>query len=98
MLSWVQRSAPVFSPLCRARYALIGVLATVLVTGGCSIRRYAVSTIGDVLASGGSLYESDKALVLVGDALPFSLKLIESLLAESPHHRGLLLSDGGLQR
>ena len=40
------------SPLRRARYALIGVLVAVLATGGCSIRRYAVNTIGDVLASG----------------------------------------------
>jgi predicted anti-sigma-YlaC factor YlaD len=71
---------------------VIGVLAVVLVTGGCSLRRYAVNTIGDVLASGGSLYESDEDVVLIGEALPFSLKLIESLLAESPHHRGLLLS------
>jgi len=28
----------------------------------------------------------------VGEALPFSLKLMESLLAESPKHRGLLLA------
>jgi len=66
MLSWVHGSAPACSPLCRARYAVIGVLATVLVTGGCSIRRYAINTISDVLASGGSLYESDEDLVLKG--------------------------------
>ena len=71
MLSWVHDSAQAFSPLRRARYALIGILAAVLVTGGCSIRRYAVNTIGDVLASGGSLYESDDDIVLIGDALPF---------------------------
>jgi predicted anti-sigma-YlaC factor YlaD len=70
----------------------LGLLAAVLVTGGCSIRRYAVNTIGDVLASEGSLYESDDDIVLIGEALPFSLKLVEGLLAESPHHRGLLLS------
>ena len=29
---------------------------------------------------------------LVREAVPFSLKLIESLLAESPRHRGLLLA------
>jgi hypothetical protein len=28
----------------------------------------------------------------VGQALPFSLKLVEGLLAESPEHRGLLLT------
>lgn len=45
-----------------------------------------------MLAQGGSVYESDEDIELVGDALPFSLKLIESLLAESPDQRGLLLA------
>jgi predicted anti-sigma-YlaC factor YlaD len=70
----------------------LGLLAAIVVTGGCSIRRYAVNTLGDVLASEGSLYESDDDIVLIGEALPFSLKLVEGLLAESPNHRGLLLS------
>lgn len=75
-----------------ARGLRFGVLVAALLTEGCSIRRYAVNTIGDVLASGGSLYESDEDIVLIGDALPFSLKLVESLLAESPQHRGLLFT------
>ena len=62
------------------------------VTAGCSIKRMAVNKIGNALASGGSTYESDDDPDLVGDALPFGLKLIESLLAESPKHRGLLLA------
>jgi len=58
---------------------------------GCAtMRRFAVNKIGDTLSSGGSTYESDEDLELVGDALPFGLKLMESLLAESPEHRGLL--------
>lgn len=57
---------------------------------GCSVRRFAVHKIGDALASGGSTYESDEDIELVGDALPFSLKLLESLLAEAPRHKGLL--------
>jgi predicted anti-sigma-YlaC factor YlaD len=52
----------------------------------------AVNKIGNALASGGSTYETDDDPDLVGDALPFGLKLIESLLAESPKHRGLLLA------
>ncbi|MGA2184140.1 MAG: TRAP transporter TatT component family protein [Bryobacteraceae bacterium] len=60
--------------------------------GGCSIRRMAVNKLGNALASGGSTWESDEDPDLVGDALPFSLKLIESLLAESPRHSGLLLA------
>jgi predicted anti-sigma-YlaC factor YlaD len=56
----------------------------------CSIKRYAVDRLGDALASGQSTYAADADLALVGDALPFSLKLVEGLLAESPDHRGLL--------
>ena len=67
-------------------------LIAVLATAGCSVRRFAVNKVGDALASGGSTYESDDDMELVGGALPFSLKLVESLLAESPKHRGLLLT------
>lgn len=66
-------------------------LAAVLASG-CSIKKYAINRIGDTLASGDSVYESDGDIELVGDALPFSLKLVESLIAESPRHRGLLLT------
>ena len=52
----------------------------------------AIDTLGDALASGGSVYEADADAVLVGDALPFSLKLLDSLIAESPRHRGLLVA------
>jgi len=61
-------------------------------TSGCSVRRYAVNKVGDILASGGSVFESDDDIELIGDALPFGLKLFESLVAESPRHRGLLLA------
>src|SRR5207253_8423215 len=41
---------------------------------------------------GGTVYASDQDPELIRDAAPFSLKLIESLLAESPRHTGLLLA------
>jgi predicted anti-sigma-YlaC factor YlaD len=68
------------------------VVLAILPTAACSIKRMAVNKIGDALSSGGSTYESDEDLELVRGALPFGLKLMESLLAESPKHRGLLLS------
>lgn len=73
---------------------LVGVAlgALILAPAGCSVRRFAVNRIGDALAAGGATYESDEDLELVGGALPFGLKLIESLLAESPRHKGLLLA------
>lgn len=48
--------------------------------------------VGNALASGDSVYEIDDDIELVGQALPFGLKLTESLLAQSPQHEGLLLT------
>ncbi len=75
------------------RKSLFGVLLLIVMLGpGCSLKKYAMNKIGDTLASGNSVYESDEDIELVGEALPFGLKLMESLLAESPNHRGLLVS------
>jgi predicted anti-sigma-YlaC factor YlaD len=60
---------------------------------GCSINKLAVNKLGDALASGGGgTFATDDDPELVKAAVPFSLKLMESLLAESPEHRGLLLA------
>lgn len=59
---------------------------------GCSVKRIAVNKLGNALASSGTTFTADEDPELVRDALPFSLKLIESLLAESPRHRGLLFA------
>ncbi|HJO18061.1 MAG: TRAP transporter TatT component family protein [Vicinamibacterales bacterium] len=62
------------------------------VLSGCSLKTYAINMVGDALAEGDSVYETDDDIEFVGDALPFGLKLTESLLNESPDHRGLLLT------
>jgi len=72
--------------------ALVLLLAFTAAASGCSIKKVAVNKLGDSLASGGTTFTSDDDPDLVGQALPFSLKLMESLLAESPNHRGLLLA------
>ena len=66
--------------------------ALVLLLSGCSVRQYAINRLGDALAEGSSVYSSDDDPELVGAALPFGLKTIEALLAQSPHNRGLLLA------
>ncbi len=68
-------------------FIVAGVLAA-----GCSINTIAVNKLGDALSSGGSAFASDNDPDLVKAAAPFSLKLTESLLAQSPRHRGLLLA------
>lgn len=76
-----------------ARVALLLVLPVVLAsTSGCSMRSLAAETIGDMLASGDSVFTNDDDVELIGEALPFSIKLVESLIAESPRHRRLLLT------
>jgi predicted anti-sigma-YlaC factor YlaD len=71
---------------------LLFLMSCLLALTGCSIRQVAVSKLADTLSEGGSVYASDNDLELVGDALPFSLKTIESLLLEVPEHKGLLLT------
>lgn len=68
------------------------VLLAVLFNTGCSVRRYAINKLGDALADTGSTFASDDDPELIRGALPFSLKLVESLIAESPRHQGLLLA------
>src|SRR5437762_6679544 len=62
------------------------------VATGCSVRRMAVNKLGDALAAGGTTFAADDDPELVKAAVPFSLKLMESLLNESPKHRGLLFA------
>jgi hypothetical protein len=59
---------------------------------GCSIKTMAVNTVASTLAESGTTFSSDEDLQLVGDAIPFALKLYESLLESVPKHAGLLLS------
>lgn len=70
---------------------LIAILCiSVPASGGCSVKKFAINKLGDSLASSSTTYTADDDPELVGQALPFGLKLIESLLAESPRHQGLL--------
>ena len=59
---------------------------------GCSVERLAANKLGDVLAAGGTVYAADEDLELIEAATPFSLKLMESVLAEAPEHQGLLMA------
>ncbi|MBN2431885.1 MAG: TRAP transporter TatT component family protein [Acidobacteria bacterium] len=73
-----------------ARLLLGLLLSSSLLSQSCSVKKYAISKLGDALAGSGETFASDPDPELIRDAVPFSLKLIESLLAESPRHKGLL--------
>jgi hypothetical protein len=66
------------------RLPLLALLLATWITTACSIKRVAINKIGNALASGGTTFTSDEDPELVRDALPFSLKLIESHCWPSP--------------
>lgn len=69
--------------------ALLLLIAGIL--SGCSPKQYAINKLGDSLASSSaSTFSTDNDPDLVADAVPFSLKLVEALIEESPRHQGLL--------
>src|SRR5258707_1358446 len=75
-----------------AAYRLAPTLLLCAFSCGCSFKRIAVNKLGNALAGSGTTFASDDDPELVKAAVPFSLKLMESLLAESPNHGGLLLA------
>ena len=67
--------------------------ALMVAASGCTtLKHTAVNKLGDALAAGGTAFSADDDPELIRAAAPFSLKMIESLLAEAPAHRGLLLA------
>jgi TRAP transporter T-component len=59
---------------------------------GCSLKKRAVDTFVDVLGESEKVYLSEEDPELIGEALPFNLKTIETLLVSSPENATLLLS------
>ena len=68
------------------------VLLCAILVSGCSVKRYAINQLGNALAGTGTTFSDDDDPELIRAAVPFSLKLVESLLAENPRHEGLLLA------
>ena len=76
------------------RYLPKTICSIVLTLGmaGCSVKQMAVNSLAETLCESNSVFASDNDPELIRQALPFSLKLIEGLLAESPNNRNLLLA------
>lgn len=68
------------------------VLACAIAVSGCSLKTMAVKTVADTLSQSGDTFSQDDDPELVRDAVPFALKLYESLLESVPKHEGLLLA------
>ena len=68
------------------------VCATVVALSACSIKTMAVKTVANTLSESGDVFSRDDDPELVRDAIPFALKLYESLLDSVPNHAPLLVA------
>jgi predicted anti-sigma-YlaC factor YlaD len=83
--------------MMKKRSLFLLILLTIVLLGSCSIQKMAVGAVADALGggtTGGTSLTGDNDPELVGDALPFALKLYEILLEQTPEHTGLLLTTG----
>jgi len=64
----------------------------------CSINKIAVNAVSNALTGEGSsdVFTGDSDPELVGDALPFAIKMYEALLSINPDHQGLINMTGSL--
>jgi predicted anti-sigma-YlaC factor YlaD len=78
----------------RGAFSLVAACAAAcLLASGCaSPRKMAINMVGNALAGTGTAFASDPDPELIREAVPFGLKLMEALLAETPEHKGLLLA------
>jgi predicted anti-sigma-YlaC factor YlaD len=77
-------------------FLLASVSLFTIFTASCSINRFAVRTVAGFLAGSGqgTVFTGDDDPELVGDALPFALKIYESLLDADPTNAPLALATG----
>ncbi len=66
--------------------------AATLLSGCALVRKKAVGMVASSLASSGDVFTRDDDPELVGQAIPFGLKLYESLLESAPKDRNLLIA------
>jgi predicted anti-sigma-YlaC factor YlaD len=82
----------------KKRWLALCWLLPLVVLSGCSLRKMALNQVGNALTtpSGGTVFTGDNDPELVGEALPFAIKMYESLAVSIPGHEGLQLRTGSL--
>ena len=68
-------------------FPLVFVVLSLSLTSGCSIKQLALNAVADELSGGtGGSFTEDPDLQFIGEALPFGLKLMESINDATPKH------------
>src|ERR1043165_4715424 len=74
------------------RFQLAALSAALICLQACSLKTMAVKTVANTLSDSGDVFSRDNDPELVRDAVPFALKLYESLLDSVPKHEPLLIA------
>jgi predicted anti-sigma-YlaC factor YlaD len=87
-----------FSGIMRLARGLPLAAALCLFCAGCSINKLAMNAVANALTGEGSsdVFTGEDDVQLAGDALPFAIKMYESLLSANPEHQGLIRATGSL--
>jgi len=84
---------PTFARTLATLVRLIALTSVIAPLNSCAmVQRKAVGMVASTLASSGDVFTRDDDLELVGDAIPFGLKLYESLLDSAPKNKDLLIA------
>jgi len=69
-----------------------------LYLSSCSLNKLAINAVSNALTGEGNtdVFTSDPDPQLVGDAIPFAIKIYETLLSANPTHHGLMVTTGSL--
>jgi predicted anti-sigma-YlaC factor YlaD len=68
------------------------------VLSSCSLNKMATKAVANALTGVGesTVFTGDPDPELVGDALPFAIKIYEALLEQQPDHQGLIVATGSM--
>jgi len=76
------------------------IIAAVIICSlsSCFINKLAINAVSNALTGEGSsdVFTGDSDPQLVGDAIPFAIKMYEALLSQNPKHQGLINMTGSL--
>jgi len=69
-----------------------------LFLSSCSFSKLAINLISNALTGEGNtdVFTGDSDPELVGDAIPFAIKMYETLLSQNPNHQGLINTTGSM--
>jgi hypothetical protein len=79
-------------------FFIFALCACLVLLPSCSINKLAINSVSNTLTGDGrsDVFTGASAPQLVGDALPFAIKMYETLLSANPEHQGLMLTTGSL--